>query len=170
MLETPSWKSTACSYKTYNKPIFAICENAKIGFEFLEAGIIAGWHNGKNFRTAPYINYACVLLSSKTMTYSQVYWIYTFLIATYFINKNGFRCVRLFSLSALRFPSSFSVSFHSLSPFFIPRNFTQVLLAFFFSLFIPQQASNSLPSSYFWITRPSAIPLHHGDFLKFAWW
>ena len=28
---------------------------------------------GKNFRTAPYINYAYVLLSSKTMTYSQVY-------------------------------------------------------------------------------------------------
>ena len=82
----------------------------------------------KNFRTAPYINYACILLSSKTMTYSQVYWIYTFLIATYFINKNGFRCVRLFSLSALRFPSFFSVSFHSLSPFFLPRSFSPFFL------------------------------------------
>ena len=28
---------------------------------------------GKNFRRAPNINYACVPLSSKTMTYSQVY-------------------------------------------------------------------------------------------------
>ena len=120
----------------------------------------------KNFRTAPYINYACVLLSSKTMTYSQVYWIYTLLIDTYFINKNGFRCVRLFSLSALRFPSFFSVSFHSPSRFCLPRPFSP----FFFSLFIPQQASNSLPSSYLWITCPSAIPLHHGDLLKFARW
>ena len=66
----------------------------------------------KNFRTAPHINYACVLLSSKTTTYSQVYWIYTLLIDTYFINKNGFRCVRLFFLSPRSvFPLSFPFLF-----------------------------------------------------------
>ena len=27
----------------------------------------------ENFRTAPYSNYACILLFSKTMTYSQVH-------------------------------------------------------------------------------------------------
>ena len=78
------------------------------------------------------------------MAYSQVYWIYTLLIDTYFINKNGFRCVRLFSLSELRFPSFFSVSFHLLSRFFLPRPFSP----FFFSTIYPS-ASLELPTFIF---------------------
>ena len=66
---------------------------------------------------------------------------YTLLITTYFINKNGFRCVRLFSLSALRFPSFFSVSFRSLSRFFLPRP----LSPFFFFLTFYPSASLELP-------------------------
>ena len=83
------------------------------------------------------------------------------LITTYFIDKNGFCCVRLFSLSAFHLPSFFSISFPSLSRFLLPRPFS-----FFFSLYIPQQASNSLTSSHLWISCPSAIPLRHGDLLK----
>ena len=65
------------------------------------------------------------------MTYSQVYWIYTLLIATYFINKNGFRCVRRFF--SLRAPFSlFPFRFFS---FAFPFLFTQALLAVSFFLF-----------------------------------
>ena len=59
--------------------------------------------------------------------------------------------------------------------FYLPRSFWLFFFPFFllfiisflfFLLYISQQASNSHPSSYLWISCPSATPLHHSDLLK----
>ena len=71
----------------------------------------------KNFRITPYIhyacriiNYVCALLFLKTIN-SLRYWIYTWIITTYCMNKRGFFCV-VFS----PFPGSILLSFFSSIP------------------------------------------------------
>ena len=109
---------------------------------------------GKNFRTAPYfimhaekINYACALLSLKTMAL----WIYTLIATTYFFNKNGFSCVYLFfSLVLLYlFPSSsflppFSYPVPYQSFFFTPPSGQGLVIpVFFFGGQLPQTSARS---------------------------
>ena len=105
-----------------------------------------------------FINYVSALLSSKKMTNSPEYCIYTSVMNTCCVNKKGFQFL---SFLFLLIPFSFS---------FFPLSFTTTLSrapAFLFFCFsvVGEIWTNS--SLWLWRTCLSSIPLDHDDLLKF---